>query len=303
VIEPEVAEAATRLRSPAGRAFTRWVTGGALADPDISIVGVQQQRCRHGHQPNGGYMPCECGSTAAHRRTVTFPPLAHPDLTLPQELLSRLPEQAYQHAYGYHHYILSIASWPLALPSHRELVAAYVQPLLAPAADGNVRGGWGEILPSLARASGPLGPAFALCLAYGLTLGRPAERLAATDAFTLTATRANLNGANLGVLVGHELAALHDAGVLVLRRVAEALTDALRAGAAAEVWAAARALVPAALTASAGGPDLLALASAAASAVGAREAIPEVEDVAIRGDRTRMVTEAGRLARTLAAPK
>jgi len=188
------------------------------------------------------------------------------------------------------------------MPSHRELVAAYVQPLLAPAADGNVRGG-GDLLPALARASGPLGPAFALCLAYGLTAGRPAERLTATDAFVLTAARADLGSADLGALVGHELAALNDAGVLVLRRVAEALTGALRAGAAAEVWATARALVPAALTATAGGPDLLALATAAASAVGAREALPGVQDVAARGGRTRLVTEAGRLARTLATPK
>jgi hypothetical protein len=134
-----------------------------------------------------------------------------------------------------------MAPWPLALPSHRELVAAYVQPLLAPAADGNVRGG-GDLLPALARAAGPLGPAFALCLAYGLTAGRPSERLAATDAFVLTAAREDLNSADLGTLVGHELPALHDAGVLVLRRVAEALTGALRAGAAADVWAAARAL-------------------------------------------------------------
>ncbi|MBG0567827.1 hypothetical protein [Actinoplanes aureus] len=301
-ISPEIAAAAARLNSPTGRAFARWITGGMLADPDVSVVGVQQKKCRHGYQPDGGYMPCSCNSTASHRRTVTFPPLAHPDLPLAPELLSRPPEHAYAQAYGYHHYTLSLASWPLAFPSHRELVAAYVQPLLAPAADGNVRGG-GDLLPALARASGPLGPAFALCLAYGLTAGRPAERLAATDAFVLTAARDDLDGADLGTLVGHELAALHDAGVLVLRRVAEALTGALRAGAAAEVWAAARALVPAALTASAGGPDLLALATAAASAVGAREAIPEVEKVAARGGRTRMVTEAGRLARTLAAPK
>ncbi|MFB9316094.1 hypothetical protein [Cryptosporangium minutisporangium] len=300
VIEPEVAEAAARLRSPAGRAFARWVAGGALADPDINIVAVQQKRCRPGHQTHGRYLPCECGSTVAHRRSVTFSPLAHPDLTLPQELLSRPPEHAYQHVY-LHHYTLSMVPWPLALPSHRELVAAYVQPALARAADGNVRGA-GDLLPSLARASGPLGPAFALCLAYGLTAGRPAERLAATDAFVLTAARTDLDGADLGALVGHGLAALHDDGVLVLRRVAEALTGALRAGAAAEAWAAARALVPAALTASAGGPDLLALASTAASAVGARETIPEVENVAIRGGHTRMVTEAGRLVRTLTAP-
>ncbi len=71
-------------------------------------------------------------------------------------------------------------------------------------------------------------------------------------------------------------------------------------GAPAEVWAAARALVPAALGASSGGPDLLALATAAASAVGARESIPELDAVATRGGRTRLITEAARLARTLA---
>lgn len=296
VVEPRVAEAAARLRSPAGRALARWLAGGGLADPDIRIVDVPQQRCRHGNRFDEAYLPCGCGPTRAYRRTATFPLLTHPDLTLPPELLSRPPE----HADGFH-YVLSAVPWPLAAPSHRELVAAHLQPLLAGASDGSVRSDRGALLPSLARASGPLGPAFALCLAYGLTLGRPAERLAAADAFVITAARADLGGADVGALVGHELAALHDAGLLVLRRVAEALTGALRAGAAAEVWAAARALVPAALTASAGGPDLLALASAAASAVGAHETIPDLEDVALRGGRTRLVTEAGRLARTLAA--
>jgi hypothetical protein len=299
-VDPDVAAAAARLSSPAGRAFSRWVSGGGLTDPEVSIAGVRQKKCRHGYQSGGGYMPCSCGSTASHRRTVTFAPLAHPDLTLPAELLSRPPEHAYKHAYGYHH-TLSLESWPLAFPSHRELVAAYAQPLLAPAADGNVRGG-GDLLPALARATGPFGPAFALCLAYGMTAGRPGERLAATDAFVLAAARDDLGDADVGAEVGHELAALHEAGVLVLRRVAEVLTGALRAGAAAEVWAAARVLVPAALGASAGGPDLLALATAAASAVGARESMPELDAVAGRGGRTRLVTEAARLARTLTAP-
>ncbi|HWS36338.1 MAG TPA: hypothetical protein VN408_26835 [Actinoplanes sp.] len=298
-ISPEIAADAARLKSPASRAFARWVTGGMLADPDVTVVGVPKSRCSHGYHPNGGYEPCSCASTAAHRRTVTFPPLAHPDLTLSPELLSRPPQQAFNQAYGYHHYVLNQDFWPLAFPSHRELAAAHLQPLLAPAADGNVRGGRG-LLPALACASGPLGPAFALCLAYGLTAGRPAERLAATDAFVLTAARDDLGDADLGTLVGHELAALHTCGVLVLRRVAESLTGALRAGAAAEVWAAARALVPAALTASAGGPDLLALATAAASAIGARDTIPELDNAVTRGGRTRTATEAQRLARTLA---
>ena len=296
-IDPDVAASAARLSSPAGSAFSRWVSGGALTDPEVSIVCVPQKKCRHGYQPDGGYMPCSCASTAPHRRTVTFALLAHPDLALPPELLSRPPENAYQHAYGYHH-TLSLEPWPLAFPSHRELVAAHVQPLLARAADGNVRGG-GDILPALARTAGPLGPAFALCLAYGLTAGRSGERLAATDAFVLAAARNDLGGADVGAQVGHELAGLYEAGVLVLRRVAEALTGALRAGAATEVWAAARALVPAALGASAGGPDLLALATAAASAAEARGSMPEVDAVAGRGGRTRLVTEAARLARTL----
>ncbi|MFI5495781.1 hypothetical protein [Actinoplanes sp. NPDC051859] len=266
---------------------------GALADPAVSVVDVHLRKCRHRHTG------CSCATSAPLRRTVVFAPLTHPDLMLPPELLGRPPEGAYTRAYQSARSSWS-TSWPFAFPSHRELLAAYLQPMLAQSADGNAHCG-AALLPALARASGPVGPAFALCLAYGLTAGRSSERLAATDAFVLIGQSGVPGSAEVGARVGRELAALHAGGVLVLRRVAASLAGALQAGAAAQVWAAARMLVPGALTASAGGPDLLALATAAASAIEARDRLPELDAAVARGGRTRIATEAARLARTLGA--
>ncbi|WP_436530564.1 hypothetical protein [Actinoplanes sp. HUAS TT8] len=78
------------------------------------------------------------------------------------------------------------------------------------------------------------------------------------------------------------------------------LTELLRAGLAAEVWAAVRELLPAALTTPGPGtPDLLAAAEAAAAVVRATDDIPEVASVAGCAGRNRLVAEAARLSRTL----
>jgi hypothetical protein len=47
-------------------------------------------------------------------------------------------------------------------------------------------------------------------------------------------------------------------------------------------------------------PDLLAVATAAAAATGARADLPEVTALAARAGRTRLAAEAARLARTIA---
>jgi hypothetical protein len=110
--------------------------------------------------------------------------------------------------------------------------------------------------------------------------------------------RIELTGAALGV----ELVELLEGGEAALRRYVEVLTELHRAGAAAEVWAALRLLVPAVVvraTPGPGAPDLLALASAVASQLGVQELIAEVDVVAARGGSSRLVAEARRLVRTL----
>ncbi|GIE82167.1 hypothetical protein Aph02nite_81170 [Actinoplanes philippinensis] len=61
-----------------------------------------------------------------------------------------------------------------------------------------------RFLPPPAACDGPFGPAMALCLAYGMSAGRPEGRLATADAFADLAGRGLLDG----TLVGGELATI-----------------------------------------------------------------------------------------------
>ncbi|MEU4423384.1 DUF6493 family protein [Actinoplanes sp. NPDC024001] len=292
-VDPAVREGAERLGSPAGRAFAAYLRDG-LPDPEVVTVTVGRKLCGGCHD---GHF-CYCLLAPVARRTVAFEPVEHESLTVPAGLLGLPADQAQDRAFGFRHAESPMAAWPMMLPSHREIVAAHAQPLLTAVADGTNRGEV-EILPVLARTDGPFGPAMALCLAYGLTAGRPGYRITATDAFVLLAARGLLDGG----LVGRELAELYSANILVLKRVAESLVEAVRAGAAEQVWALARELVPvvlAAATPGSGAPDLLALAESAASGIGAAEELPGVAEVAARRGKSRLVTEAARLARTIA---
>lgn len=299
-IEPGVHQAADRLTTPAGRAFAAWLRDGGLPDPAVVTFTLSRPSCTHvsasEKSPDSFDYGCWCLEQADHRRTVAFPPVGHPSLTVPDDLLGLPEDGAHQRAYTAFRETPE-ASWPMMMPSHREIIAAHAQPLLAHAADGNYASQL-DILPHLAQSSGPFGPATALCLAYGLAAGRPAGRLAATDAFISLAARDDLDGAT----VGRELAALHTDSMIVLKRVIAALNDALQAGTAAQVWDLCRELLPAVLTAPSPAPgaaDLLTLAEAAATTTGAADTLPTVTDVAARKGRTRLITEASRLAGTL----
>ena len=174
------------------------------------------------------------------------------------------------------------ACWPMVLPSHRELVAAHLL-TSAPGAGAGT-------LTALARITGPFGPATALALAHGLTT-------AAADAVAAVAHLARHGGLD-AALLGRELALLpgpHD-------RLVDALADLARGGAQHAVWAVLRTVVPALLRQDrppAALPDLLALATATATAIGARADLPELSAVATRPERTRLKHEAARLARAL----
>lgn len=277
-VDAAIADAAERLTTPAGRAFAAWLRDGGLPDPAVVI----RQPCTHG--PG-------CGCTREdQRRTVVVTPAGETALTVPPGLLDIDGGPSSLGDGG-------AASWPMVLPNHREIIAAHLQPHLATAI-ADQRGGACAVLPVLARSGGPFGPAIALCLAHGLTAARPADRVAAVDAFLILAGRPDVDGG----LVGRELAALFGTESLVLTRVVATLAEAMRAGAAPQVWDATRRLIPAVLAvtpAAPGTPDLLALAASAASAAKATATLPEVAAVAARGGRSRLVTEAARLVRTL----
>ncbi|MEU8264208.1 hypothetical protein AB0C02_26735 [Micromonospora sp. NPDC048999] len=82
------------------------------------------------------------------------------------------------------------------------------------------------------------------------------------------------------------------------------MRDVAQAGAPLTVWRLLAAALPALLAAPGplrGLPDLLTLASETASATGVRIEVPGLADVAARGGSSRLVTEARRLHRALAA--
>ncbi|MEU4161867.1 DUF6493 family protein [Actinoplanes sp. NPDC026670] len=287
-IAPEIQTAAARLTSPAGRLFAEFLESGGLPDPAVTTLDPGRP-CPHRRRQY-----CNCAGQT-RRRVVAFESLKT-NLTVQPYLLSQPAEFAADRAHEYHWD--RMVGWPMVFPSHREIAAAHMQPRLIKASDGKGAASDITALPALAACDGPFGPAMALCLAYGSSAGRAEGRLATSDAFVDLATRRILDG----TLVGRELAALHKANVLVLKRVTETFSQVLQAGAAAEVWATFREFLPTILSdpkPPIGTPDLLLVAESAAAAANAHDEIPELTAVATRPTRNRLTTEAARLHRTL----
>ncbi len=182
----------------------------------------------------------------------------------------------------------------LALPHHREVAAARMLPRFAALTEQD--DDTAMLLPVLAEAGGPVGPAVALAVTYGLGARLPAARVAAVDAFlTLAAEAGPFTG-----LVGAELGDLAADGVVKAVRVAPALAEAHQAGASAAVWEVLRTALPLLLPTSPRGlPELLELGTQVAGASGARGEIPELTPIATRRGGTRLIREARRLHETL----
>jgi hypothetical protein len=185
----------------------------------------------------------------------------------------------------------------MVLPHHREVVAAWGLHRLAGIVDQEFRGA-AALLPMLAEAAGPIGPAMTLVLAYGCGARHETDRGAAVDAVLTLAAREEAFAAALGADLGD----LGGDGTVKLNRVALTLADAHRAGASAAVWAILAAAIPPLLSkAPRGLPDLLELASRVATEVGASDEIPRLGEVADRAGSTRLVKEARRLRALLRA--
>lgn len=278
-IDPAIRTAAGSLTSPAGRIFARVLAAGGIPDPEVVSLTSPH-------------------TVLADQRTVAFAAI-ETELTVPPHLLDMPVDGAARRAGLWRSEDL-LESFPLILPSHREIAAAHIQPFLIEKSHSRGGSARATVLPTLAACDGPFGTAMALCLAYGMVSVTAAGRRAAADAFLDLAGRDLMDGS----LVGAELRALHDAGALVGKRLADSLTQILAGGAAAEVWATVRPLLPALLSASKpppGTPDLLAVASAAASGARVTDHLPELEPLTARPARSRLATEAARLSRTLAA--
>lgn len=152
------------------------------------------------------------------------------------------------------------------------------------------------LLPLLAETSGPVGPAIALAITYGLATQDASERIAAVDALLAFGTTPDL------AMIGRDLGELGGDGILKVGRAAAALGEAARAGAVAAVWAICQAALPALLDRARPRPgtiEMLEVANLCAQALGTRATIPAVDRAAARGGSGRLVTEARRLRTTL----
>lgn len=279
VIDPAVLPRAERLTSSRGRQFAEWLAAGGLPEP-ISTRFEQE---------NGGL-----------RRVVANldPTRADgPGLILEGALftLSRSPRPTWIGRYAFTPDVLT-----MVLPRNRDVTAAWALSHFAALADLDDRDA--SLLPLLAEASGPIGPAMALAVVYTLAARHEPDRIAAVDAFLTLAARPE----PFAEAIGAELGALGRDDIVKLPRIAAALTDALRAGAATAVWEVLATALPILLPATPRGlPDLLEVATQAAAAANADTTktatadIPGLTEIAARKGSSRLIREARRLQEVL----
>ncbi|MFF7498722.1 DUF6493 family protein [Streptomyces lavendulae] len=186
------------------------------------------------------------------------------------------------------------------LPQDRETLSAWWLPALTACAVHGGRGG-AAVLPRLAAAGGPAGPALHLVIAVGLGARHPEDRLTAVDALLTLAARGELDGVRLGT----DLAELLGLGTVKSNRLADSLRTAAATGAHATTWTVLAAALPALLTGTGTGTgvgtgELLALAADCVEQSGAASPEPAGLAVAAAGTgRSRLVTQSARLHEAL----
>ncbi|GGN62314.1 hypothetical protein GCM10010112_20340 [Actinoplanes lobatus] len=283
--DPAVVTAAAELTSAAGRRFAVWLKEGGLPDP---VSTRWPQTGKDGRYAYGGTPPLK-------RRVVAQLDESRPVEHLLGGLLVNLTRSNVPSYYPWD-FSAPIDITAAALPQHREVVAAWVLPVIAAHADMDGKGD-GPMLPALAECSGPVGPALTLALAYGLGARHEPDRLAAVDAFLILAA----GGEPIGAGIGAEVADLCADGVVKLTRVVAALTDVHRGGGSRALWELLAAALPGLLPAGPRGlPDLLELATQVAGEVGAHDDVPGLAEVAGRAGGSRLLKEARRLRTVLA---
>ncbi|MGW6442062.1 hypothetical protein [Lentzea sp. NPDC055074] len=182
--------------------------------------------------------------------------------------------------------------WPSSLPVQREVVAAHVVPHLR--ARTQSKGNDGPILPMLAEAHGPAGPALHLALCYGLGAELTLNRALAVDAMLILTARDQLDGRTLGDLLGQLL----QRGDVVLNRVVPGLRDAARSGADRQVWDALTTALPR-LWAHHRVADVVELAVELAQRVRPGGTVDGLAEVAARKGTSKAVVQARRLVAAL----
>ncbi|MFI1645652.1 DUF6493 family protein [Streptomyces avidinii] len=180
------------------------------------------------------------------------------------------------------------------LPEDRETLAAWSLAAVTSCALDDERSGT-DVLPRLAAAGGPAGPALHLAVATGLGARHAENRLQAVDALLALAGRGELDIERLGA----DLTELVGLRTVKSSRLADSLRTAAATGAHATTWAVLGAVLPALLTGSAdprGTGELLETAAECAEQSGAAAPHPAgLAETATRPGRSRLVTQAARL--------
>jgi hypothetical protein len=209
------------------------------------------------------------------------------------------PRAGRRSAYEYPVGAIEDDCWPMLLPHHPDLVAAHAIPHLHMQANHADSSG-SAFFPQLAETAGRPGPVTHLALAYGLAADRLDNRVAALDALLILAARGLLRPE----LLGRMAAALWKRSLIRSNRLLASLDAAEQAGAIAEVFGVAAAVIEdfAATPAQRGLPDLLLLATRCATTKpvpGAR--IAGLADLAALAKPVRVGQEARRLVSVLAS--
>lgn len=282
-IDPDVLTRARRLTSRAGQQIVDWLTAEGLHDPGIACAAYR--------------IPWAYGGKVSR----VLPTITTPDTT--STIAAQLCELPAKGEWlllnvGPYYHAPHATWWPTLLPSHREVIAAHAL-VLAPSRNED-RSHLGAMMLALAHADGPVGPAMSTLLAYELSAKHRKERADAVEALLTLCAKATLPVLDLA----QAIATLVQIGELKLNRVTEALIEAARAGAYADILTVIADALPVILPAPGekapnGLPDLIALASEAAETTGARVEIKGLADVAARGGSSRLVREAVRLQHIL----
>ncbi|MFJ8045615.1 DUF6493 family protein [Kitasatospora sp. NPDC096147] len=278
---PAVRAAAARLSSPHGRHLARWLRSGGLPHQPTTLrpgshgsTSWQQAGYRLAVQP--GVEPAQLPEV------VPGTPLLPPHLV---RLLGPTGQSA-------------PARWVPApdvhavavLPGHREELAARLLPHFG-SVEHHFTGDGLQLLPYLAEADGPVGPAVHLAVAHALGAQRPEDRTAAVDALLVLASRGDLDPA----LLGRECAELVREGSVKPGRLARSLTATAETGAHRTVWSVLASALPGLLGAEPphGTVDLLALAADCVRHCGPSGlTLPALADLAARPGTSKLLTEA-----------
>ncbi|NUR71676.1 MAG: hypothetical protein HOU81_12715 [Hamadaea sp.] len=274
---------AERLASPAGQAFTAVLHNGH-ADP---LVTAYAQEGGGGRYPWYGLLP-------DRRVAVTMEPPAKAN-AVEAALFKLRRDKKPQGSPWVPGSTTQI--WTGALPSHREVVAAWALPSLAMAAERNTGSETGQILPLLAENHGPTGPATQLALVYGMCAPEATDRVAAVDALLAFGSGVDWRA------TGRHLGDCAAPGSLVLSRAAGVLRDAAEAGAVETVWAICVGALPALLSTPkprVGTTDILQLAERCTRTLSRRDHVDGLAEVADRGGGSQFVSAARGLRDALA---